>query len=205
MVFALTSLTPESTYLQEAILITFLGAGLGIVMPVMNLAVQNEFAQKQLGAATSSNQLFRSLGSTIGVAIFGAMLTGGITTALGDEIKNDAYVQTLSQSPVANKIGDLDDSNTLLTLNTPDVKKKIRDGFEDGISKLPEQAKEKATNSFVKSQEEYSSKITHAFSTSLHSIFMLAAGLMLAGTVLVFSLKERPLQSAKPDDTPGLA
>ena len=38
-----------------------LGLGLGVVMPVMTLAVQNEFDIHELGAATSSSQLFRSL------------------------------------------------------------------------------------------------------------------------------------------------
>lgn len=99
MVFGLSTLTPESSYTYEAVLMVLLGAGLGVVMPVMNLAVQNEFKQHDLGVATRSSQLFRSLGSTIGVAVFGAMLTAGLTSGLAGA-QNDAYVQKLAQSPV---------------------------------------------------------------------------------------------------------
>ena len=205
MVFGLTTLTPETPYVQEAIIILFLGMGLGIVMPVINLAVQNEFSQRELGVATSSNQLFRSLGSTIGVALFGAMLTSGITTSLGESIKNDAYVQSLSQNSQVQKIGSLDDSNTLLTINTPDIKQKIRDGVIERTQNLPESTREQTRNAFIQSQDNYSSKITHAFSESLKGIFTVAGSLMMIGVVLVFMLKERELQSGHKNDTPGLA
>lgn len=71
-----TSLTPSSSYVHEAILMVLVGLGFGVMMPIINLIVQSEFSIKQLGAATSSSQLFRGLGSTLGVAVFGAMLTG---------------------------------------------------------------------------------------------------------------------------------
>ena len=57
-IFALSTLTPTSPYWQEAIIMFFAGAGLGAGMPILNLAVQNEFGQKDLGAATASVQLF---------------------------------------------------------------------------------------------------------------------------------------------------
>jgi len=205
MVALLATLTPESSYLYEAIIMVFLGAGLGVVMPVMNLAVQNEFKQHDLGAATSSSQLFRSLGSTIGVAVFGAVLTTGLTNALGTSVQNDAYIQTLAKSPISSKMGDLDDSNTLLNLNMPDTKQKITDGFESATKDLPTAVKEKALTKFHQDQDAYSSKITHAFSDSLQRIFITSTILMFAAAVLVFSLKEKQLHAASPEETPGEA
>ncbi|MEP6710229.1 MAG: MDR family MFS transporter [Candidatus Saccharibacteria bacterium] len=204
MVALLTTLTPESSYVYEAVIMVFLGAGLGVVMPVMNLAVQNEFTQADLGAATSSSQLFRSLGQTIGVAIFGALLTTGVTNGLGN-IKQDAYVQTLSKSAQVSKIGSLDDTNTLLNLNMPSTKKAITTGFEQGVSTLPAPVKEKVTKQFLDNQSAYSSKVTHAFSESLRDIFLAATGLMGAAAILVFMTKEKMLRSANPNDTPGEA
>lgn len=203
MVALLSTLTPETPYLYEAIIMLFLGAGLGVVMPVMNLAVQNEFKQHEIGAATSSSQLFRSLGSTIGVALFGAMLTAGLTGGLTN-IQDNAYVQTLKQDPEVSKIGDLNDSNTLLNLNMPDTKEKITTGFDQGIEKLPEPTREQLKSKFESNKEEYSDTITHAFSDSLAHIFRVSAVLMLLAAVLVFMLKEKPLQAAKPDRAPGL-
>lgn len=204
MVFALTFLTPDTPYRYEAIVMVFLGAGLGVVMPVMNLAVQNEFAQSEIGVATSSSQLFRSLGSTIGIAVFGAMLTAGLSAGLSN-IQNDAYVQTLKQSPTASQIGSLDDSNTLLNLNMPDTKQKITDGFTEGIVALPAETRQQTAAEFTKEQSSYSDKITLAFSDSLQHIFRISSVLMLAAAILVFMVKERPLKSASPEQSPGVA
>lgn len=204
MVFALSTLTPESSYVYEAVLMVLLGAGLGVVMPVMNLAVQNEFSQKELGVATSSSQLFRSLGSTIGIAVFGAMLTAGLTSGLANA-DQDPYVQRLSHNSAVQQFGSLDSSDTLLTLNMPDVKEKITDGFVAGIdkTKLPDQAKVQAKEQFDHQQTEFTSKVTHAFSDSLQRIFQVSAVLMFAASILVFMLHEKPLRSASPEQTPG--
>ena len=204
MVFMLSTLTPTSTYIYEAAIMVMLGAGLGVVMPVMNLAVQNEFKLHELGAATSSSQLFRSLGSTIGIAVFGALLTTGLTNGL-QGVGNDAYIQTLKQSPSASKFGSLDDSNTLLNLNMPDTRQKIEDGFSQSVSKLPSAIKQQATDTFTKEQSDYGNKVTQAFSDSLQRIFITSSVLMLGAAILVFSLKERPLRTASPDQTPSVA
>lgn len=204
MVFALSTLTPESSYTYEAVLMALLGAGLGVVMPVMNLAVQNEFKQHDLGVATSSSQLFRSLGSTVGVAVFGAMLTAGLTNGLAG-IQDSDYIEHLKQSEQVQKMGDLDSSDTLLSLNMPDVKDKISDGFTEGTQALPAPVQEKAQQAFQKEQDEFAYTVTHAFSESLQRIFRVSSALMLAAAVLVFMIKERPLKSASPDDAPGIA
>lgn len=200
----LSTLTPESSYLQEAITMVFLGLGMGVAMPVINLAVQNEFEQKELGVATSSSQLFRSLGSTIGTAVFGALLTAGIISGLGN-VQQDAYIQSLSRNQEASQIGKLDDANTLLTLNMPDMKNKINDAADKSIEVLPEPVKEEAKKQFIANQDGFADKVTHAFSDSLRTIFLVATGLMVAATVLVFMVKERPLRSAKASETPGEA
>ena len=50
-----------------------LGLGLGMVMQVLVLAVQNAVDYRDLGVATSGSTLFRSIGGSIGVAVFGAI------------------------------------------------------------------------------------------------------------------------------------
>jgi EmrB/QacA subfamily drug resistance transporter len=201
--FMLSTLTPESSFAYEAIIITFLGLGMGVAMPVINLAVQNEFAMNELGAATSSSQLFRSLGSTIGTAIFGAMLTAGIISHLGN-VQQDTYIQTLKQSPVASKIGDFNDPNTILRLNMPDLKIQVSSAANDAFTKIPNpEARTAATKEFTANQNQFTSTVTHAFSYSLQHIFYVATGLMMTATIAVFIIKERVLRSAKPTDTPG--
>ena len=200
---ALSFLNVDSGYGYEAVVMVFLGMGMGVAMPTLNLAIQNEFEQRDLGIATSSNQLFRSLGSTIGTAVFGAVLTTGIVANLGSIQDTSPYLQNLKKSPEISKIGSLDDANTLLNLNMPDIKGRVSSAAESSFAKLPAIQATVAKTSFEKSQSDFSSKVTHAFSDSLHHIFVVASFLVAGATVLVFLLKERVLKSAKPQDTPG--
>lgn len=198
----LTTLTPEIGYGYEAFIMVLLGLGMGVAMPVLNLAIQNEFEQKDLGIATSSNQLFRTLGSTIGTAVFGAMLTAGIVANIG-VIQNTDYIKSLAQNPQASQIGSFDDSNTLLTINMPDVKSEITTSAEEAFAKLPDAVAVKAKADLKDQQEEYANKVTQTFSDSLHTIFLVASGLMILATALAFTLKERPLAHASAAQTPG--
>ena len=50
------------------------GIGMGLLNPVYTLAVQNSAPREHMGAATASTQFFRSIGSTMGVAVFGSVL-----------------------------------------------------------------------------------------------------------------------------------
>ncbi|HVX57832.1 MAG TPA: MDR family MFS transporter, partial [Candidatus Saccharimonadales bacterium] len=67
-----------------------LGAGVGMVMPVMTLAVQNGVDRKDLGTATSSVTFFRSIGSSLGTAMFGAILTNRLTAHLQHDLPGAA-------------------------------------------------------------------------------------------------------------------
>lgn len=198
----LALLTPESHYMFEAAIITVLGVGLGLVMPVLNIAVQNEFPQSDLGVATSSVQLFRGLGSTVGIALFGALLTSGLAAQLVD-IEDNPYIRQLSQSSIVEEIGSLDNPDTLLTINTPDVKQKITDGFHAQMQKLTPPIRQALTADFERKQADYSSIITHAFSSALRGIFIASSVLMAASAVLVFMLREQRLAKASPEATPG--
>src|SRR6202012_1495623 len=63
-----------------------LGLGLGMVMQVLVLAAQNAVDYSDLGVATSGTTLFRSIGGSVGVSLFGAifspMLAAGLAVRL---------------------------------------------------------------------------------------------------------------------------
>ena len=59
-----------------------LGLGIGPALPVFVLAIQNAVKPHEMGAATSSSQFFRQIGSTVGVAVFGTILTAVLTIQL---------------------------------------------------------------------------------------------------------------------------
>lgn len=202
---SLLTLNQHSTFFQETIIMVFIGMGLGATMPIINVAVQNEFEQKYLGVVTGAVQLFRGLGSTIGVAIFGSMLTVGITNVLGD-MSNDPYIQTLKQSPAASQmINNVNDADTLLNLNTAAVKSKVIDGLNQNLDKspLPQPVKDKMRHEVLAKQQAYGDKIVDAFTVSLHQIFIITSGVMLAAGIVSLFLRERELHAATPEQTPG--
>jgi hypothetical protein len=132
------------------------------------------------------------------------MLTAGIVANI-QSIQQTSYVQQLSQSPgVATQLGSFDEANTLVTLNTPEMKARIADQAQQQFETLPEAAREQVTAEFKAEQDEFSGKLTQAFSDSLHQIFMVASGLMVIATAAAFFLKERPLRQAKADEAPGI-
>jgi EmrB/QacA subfamily drug resistance transporter len=55
-----------------------IGAGIGMVFPVVTISVQNAVPPRNLGVATSANGLARMLGGAIGVSILGALLAGSL-------------------------------------------------------------------------------------------------------------------------------
>jgi len=71
-----TSRTTASWY------VAVLGVGLGTVMPVMILAVQNAVDQRDLGTATSAATFSRSMGGSFGLALFGAVLASRLAHQL---------------------------------------------------------------------------------------------------------------------------
>lgn len=201
-VLLLLNLNPDTSYTYEAVVMFFLGMGMGVGMPTINLVVQNEFEQKDLGVATSSSQLFRGLGSTIGVAVFGAILTASLVSSQ-EAMTGSKYIQLLKNNPAASQMGNLDNSDTLLMLNTPVIKQKITDEANKAFEKMPKQIQIKAKDDFIAKQNEYASIVTKAYSSGMHMIFIVASIVMTIATVVTMLIDEKPLRSAKPTDTPG--
>jgi MFS family permease len=71
--FLLSRLGPGSGRLDSSAAMLVLGGGMGMVMQVLVLAVQNSVAHRHLGTATSAVNFFRSIGGTLGVALYGAI------------------------------------------------------------------------------------------------------------------------------------
>lgn len=197
-ILALVTLQPDSPYWHQAVIMAFTGLGLGMTMPILSLAVQNEFDHKDLGAATSSVQLFRGLGSTVGTAVFSGILTTGIMTAIGDP-NNIPYIQTLKSSPAASQMltGDLD-ADALLRINM--AQDQINEGAAKGFAELPAPVASTVKAKFEAQQKSFNTQVVDAFTESLHNIFMIASTLMLLGCVTVTFIEEKKLR-----DTPHVA
>ena len=71
---------------QAALLMVLLGFGLGMTMQVLVLAAQNAVPYELLGVATSGSTLFRQVGGSIGVSIFGAIFANRLGVHLASAL-----------------------------------------------------------------------------------------------------------------------
>jgi EmrB/QacA subfamily drug resistance transporter len=94
----LSTLTPQTSRLLLSVYMVILGAGLGMVMQVLVLAVQNAADRRDLGVATSSATFLRSIGSSIGVAIFGAIFSSQLAANLRLHLPASAQTGNLNPS-----------------------------------------------------------------------------------------------------------
>jgi EmrB/QacA subfamily drug resistance transporter len=92
-ILLMTRLEIDTPYWQISIYAIMVGAGLGLSMQTIVIALQNSVEFKDMGVATSSNTFFRSLGSVFGTAIFGSILTNRIvhymSSGFGDLAKTN--------------------------------------------------------------------------------------------------------------------
>lgn len=82
----LSRLEADTPRLHYSIWMAVLGAGVGLVMPVLILAVQNAVRPSDLGTATSANNYFRQIGGSVGAAIFGTLFADRLADSLADRI-----------------------------------------------------------------------------------------------------------------------
>ncbi len=82
----LSRLAVDTSRLVISAEMALLGLGIGSVMQVLVLAVQNSVSRDDLGIATSSNAFFRSMGGAFGTSVFGAVLSHRLTSELSHRL-----------------------------------------------------------------------------------------------------------------------
>jgi EmrB/QacA subfamily drug resistance transporter len=99
----LSRLTEDVTGPAVVPWVGLLGLGIGMVMPVVTIAVQNAVDHADLGAATSSVTFFRTLGGALGVAGLGAVFASRLAAELDRLLPPDALagldVDAVTNSP----------------------------------------------------------------------------------------------------------
>ncbi|MFJ4894028.1 MFS transporter [Streptomyces sp. NPDC088788] len=82
----LSHLEVDTPRLHYSLWMAILGAGIGMVMPVLVLAVQNSVRPADLGTATSANNYFRQIGGSVGAAVFGTLFADRLADALAERL-----------------------------------------------------------------------------------------------------------------------
>jgi EmrB/QacA subfamily drug resistance transporter len=80
--YLLSTMGVDTSILVTSIYMLVFGLGLGLIMQILTVAVQNVVEYEDLGAATSGVSFFRSMGSVIGVAVFGSIFANRLDANL---------------------------------------------------------------------------------------------------------------------------
>ena len=129
-ILLMTRLQIDTPYWEISIYAIMVGAGLGLSMQTIVIALQNAVEFKDMGVATSSNTFFRSLGSVFGTAIFGSILTNRVVhymaSGFGDLAKtNPSALSGFDMS----KLGALTTNTAVLKTFPPVIKNTALEAF----------------------------------------------------------------------------
>jgi EmrB/QacA subfamily drug resistance transporter len=174
--FLLAGMGPDTDYLIVIRNMIIVGLGMGPAMPVFTLAAQNAVKMNQLGVVTSLTQFARSIGSTIGVAIFGSLLTNRFAPAFLADLPPQ-----VSAALPAGQLAQFENPQALLN---PQAAEAMR----QALQQLGPQAAQVYDALFA--------SIKVGLVAALHDVFLLGAVLALLGVATVLFMKELPLRKS---------
>jgi len=99
--FLISRMTGETSTLAASLYMLLLGLGLGFVMQVLIIAVQNAVDYRDLGVATSNAILFRFIGGSLGTALLGAVLATQLGANVQRLIPGTAALDSISPQALA--------------------------------------------------------------------------------------------------------
>jgi EmrB/QacA subfamily drug resistance transporter len=174
--FLLAGMGPDTDYLIVIRNMVIVGLGMGPAMPVFTLAAQNSVKMTQLGVVTSLTQFARSIGSTIGVAIFGSLLTNRFAPAF----QADLPAQVTAIVP-AGQLAQFENPQALLNPQAADA-------MRQSLLQLGPQGEQAYDALFA--------SIKVGLVAALHDVFLLGAILALLGVITVLFMRELPLRKS---------
>ena len=98
--FLLSRMNVNTNGLTAGLFMLVVGMGLGLVMQVLVLAVQNAVEYEDLGVATSGATLFRLIGGSLGVAVLGAIFASRLAANLARAFRVEQDVEHISPAVV---------------------------------------------------------------------------------------------------------
>lgn len=127
--FLLLRLNADSSRLELTLYTGVVGLGLGMALQIYVLAVQNAVQRRDLGVATSSLQFFRNIGSTLGTAIAGTIMTSNLMAGI-----NQRMTPELMEKVPAGGINPNDVLNpTALAALPPEVGQVLREALAEAM------------------------------------------------------------------------
>lgn len=180
----LGNIGPSSTYFDLAWRMVLVGLGVGAAMPIFTLIVQNSFSHKELGVASSSVQLFRSVGSTVGVAALGGLMNNILSHKLTD-LNSDKFVQFAQAHGQGGNLNNLNANSLQRVLSEP-----AQNAILAQLSRLPTQISHSVIDAF----HTFTTMLKSALAVSIADIFLASAALMAIAMLISLFIREVPLK-----------
>ncbi len=184
-------ISADTAYWQTGACMLVFGVGLGNIMQPITLAVQNAMPPQDIGVATSSATFFRQMGGTLGVAVFLSILFSSVGPNINSAFEASATTPAFQAA-----------------INSPAV--------QADPANQPVLAALKGNGNVSSSAINDTSFIQHldkalarpfqvGFSNSMDLVFLVGAGVLVIGFVMLIFLPELPLrtQSAMAAREPG--
>jgi EmrB/QacA subfamily drug resistance transporter len=90
--YLLSLMDANTPQLRYSCYMAVLGLGIGMILPVLVLAVQNSVRPADIGSATSANNYFRQIGGSVGAAVFGTLFADRLAKRLAAELPHGAHL-----------------------------------------------------------------------------------------------------------------
>ncbi len=173
--FLLSRMTVGTSSASLAGYMIVMGLGLGIAMSTFTVIVQNQYPTHRLGEVSAGLQFFRSIGSTVGLAVFGTILNRHFAESLTANLP--AQLRALATDPAT--AGQLNNPQVLLSPGAKGQLLQLFGRFGDQSQNL--------LNSFM-------GVVRHSLESAISNVFFLATIISVVGFFVVLFLKEVPLR-----------
>ncbi|MEU7528548.1 MDR family MFS transporter [Saccharothrix sp. NPDC042600] len=171
--FLFSTIGTDTPVWQPLVMMFFMGAGLGLSMQTLLVAIQNDAEPRDMGVATSSATFFRQIGGTVGTAVFLSILFSTVGDKIGNALRSafgdPAFTAALAKPENAQIASALQNGGSGVDLNNTEFLNTL-----DPVLARP---------------------FLDGFSGSIDLVFLVGGLVSVVGFALVWFLREVPLSN----------
>ncbi len=182
-----SSISVDTSNVMLSARMIVLGLGLGMTMPIFTLVVQSAFSRDRIGEVTAGTQLFRSVGGTVGTAIFGGVMNAGLTSRL-QGIEGHPFVSAVTAIDPSSPFTHVD-NNTVQSILNPDVQAQITAAVAQAPADVQSQ--------FLASFHDFVEIVKVAFTQSVDHVYIVSTLLTSLALIIVLFLPQIEIRRSK--------
>ncbi len=203
--------TSELTMVEYMVL---LGLGIGVSFPIYTIVVQSAFDRNKLGVVTATIQMFRSIGSAVGIAVMGSLLNNGLAGRLAN-IASNPFVRSVKRISPAAPLTNIN-ADTLQSFLAGEGGQKLRSVVAAAPVTQRTQLEQGLLHFIQTLKEALAGSIANVFFVTMFLVLAATVSALFLPVINLHPLKKRPLPEevgveleaelalAEPEDEPEL-